>query len=363
MSNTKEMITPTNGDRQGVKPKEVIGGNRLLTQTVNSVNQAFRKWMPEMPNLQPSLSVSLIDFSNSRKKIEEMETQERKSNPQYMHDELIDAGASPKYIDFLFSRVDISRDIPVYWNRGHGARTNIYIPKDIKTKLSEDLQTRTQTAMALGIQLIEQMIMRSPVPSTVDNELWQEITSNNVDIFFERTVEEQKTGNPDFANLNLERFALAKKKIHTLLRDRTTKFIAHGAEVNIVFPEQDIETSDFSLGAFLNQGIIEYLARPIQAEFFKLMTGDTSSKIKQIVSQTETNSMQIAKALGIDISSLPNAFYGSDIPNRYLANRNAHIEAVKDRIKGYKQRQLLGMVFSYLFNSQEEIINPNLYPN
>ncbi len=360
MSTLKE----TGINREGVnsKPSEVLGGNKLLSQTVNSVNQAFKESMPIEFSSQANLSVGQINFDESRGKIEEMEARERASYPRHVYDGLIETGVSPQLVNSLFSHIDIAQDIPIYWNHRYGEKSTVYIPKDIKNNLSKDLQTKIRTSMILGIELIEQMVMRLPIPATLNNELWREIATNNLDTFLERVAEEQKLDNAYFADLNHNRLALVKERLHALLREQTTEFIANGAEVNIVFPGQDIGTSDFSLGSLLNQGIIESIAKPIQSKFVKLMIGK-ENQIKEIVSQTEKNSMQIIQALGIDIPNLLNEFRSYNIPNRYSNNRNTHIQGVKTKLAGYNDRQLVGMVFAYLFKDSKGIINPNLYPN
>ncbi len=306
-------------------------GEIAIQRTIDSVNVALRENLPSEFHPQLNLTQNQINFGKTPEEILVMDRKERLSKPQYIYDGLIESGMSTDEVSTLFANKETARLIPTYWHQPDNGSPIIYIPRNVKHNLSKDQQMRMETALYLGFQLVEDILKNLAIPSQLSGIPWQQIAQTNMEQFFEEITEPPKDQNSNYPNLNIKKFNSLRQEISDLLNNEATKFVAHGAEVHVVFPGQDLSTSDFSLGYLLNQGIITLISKGIQGRFTRHLLRTSGGRAYQTRPESEKKATNIIKILGIN--DLTTSFLYSIIPLRYLDYRkDKAVEALIDRI-------------------------------
>lgn len=351
--------------RKTITIPEFPMGEALIQRTLDSVNMALRENIP--PEFHPKLKLNptQINFSKTKDQILAMEIQERSTKPQHMHDGLIESGMPADLINKLFSYIEASYPVPVYCHQPKNQTPIVYVvPRETKHNLSKSEQVRLQTAIFLGYQLIEHTVKRLVIPTELPTMPWKEIIRDNMEQSFKWIVETSKEQDTDFPNFNIDKFNSFRRKMNDLLSIRNVRFIAHGAEVHVVFPGQDLATSDFSLGSLFNQGIITLIAKPIERRFVNLLLNKRSNSYQKRP-ELEASAYDIITSLSANTRLSKEDTFGSFVHSRIPIY---YLDYLKYLRKEKASSALVDKVFKALFNSyspepQQEPIDLSTYPH
>lgn len=295
--------------------------------TVNFVNLSLRHAIP--PEFYSRLRLTPKQFRFD-KTLEEMQVIETSGHspvppPLYMHDGLIEAGIPQKAADAISSSIDPDEPMPMYWDqKDANTPATIYVPKNIFDLSKVYKDGVGLTLLSLGYQTIEHAINSLAMPRPLYRTSWKELASGTVKAFFE-TVENDKNCYPDFS---IEKFNFLKQQINLLLKSETTKLIAKGAEVNVLFDGQDMATRDISFGSDLNQGVLTLAAKHAEQLFTKFLMKDENANSYQERPQQEEKAATILDDLGIDINdpkAIVKHFLASKIPLMYMERRQKRL--------------------------------------
>lgn len=339
-------------------------GEALVQRTIDSVNMALRENTP--PEFHPKLNLNptQINFSKTKDQILAMEIQARSAKPQYMHDGLIESGMPANLINRLFSSIEAFYPVPVYCHQPDIKTPVAYVvPRGAKHNLSKSEQVRLQTAIFLGYQLIEHTVTRLTIPKELPRIPWEAIIRDSMEESFKWIAEASQKPDTDYPNLNIGKFNSFRRKMNDLLSARDVKFVAHGAEVHVIFPGQDLATSDFNLGPFFNQGIVTLISKPIERRFVSLLLNKRSNSYQERP-ELESRAFDIITTLSANTrlskEDIFGAFAHSKIPTyclEYLKREKPLDEVLVDRIF----KSLFGINSSVL--QEESAIDLSTYPH
>ena len=299
---------PLKDFRMGTSYAEVPSGGLLLGKTLAGVNKVMEEAIHEFHS-QPTMSAEQIQFVDSPEDLMEKERQEKGPRVQFMYAGLLKTGVPPTELDALFSNLDQTSQL--YLDRSG----TVYLTKATRDNLSKDSKTRIHTATTLGFELIEQILERQPTPLSLSSLPWREIARNHMEIAYKAILEQSKQY-PDF---DREVFASFREAADKLLEHKKTRFAAKGARVYVIYPEKDIETSDFIFGSVFNSNIISIISKPIKERFMIFMAEQRTHDIPTDQEMTErTNRIlkTLAQETGLT-TDIKRAFLDSIIPPHY----------------------------------------------
>lgn len=298
---------------------EVPTGERLLGKTLTAVNTALQETIPFTFHPQLILVPERIEFSESIEKLIEKEEEERAPKSQYVYAGLSKAGVPSQVLDALFFYVKPSVLVPIYWSQSDNQKPTIYLTKDVKDDLSKNSQERLYVAALLGTRLIEETFLRLPTPLELTTIPWREIIRNNMDYVFDTILEQSKIQEECYHSFNRNTLDSFKEDVNRLLNDKSTRFVACGSEVHVLFPGQDIKTSDFIIGANFNSEIVSIVSMTIMKRFMKLMGLKPDRRIAtepERISRVKKILSTLTKETGLPVNTTQ-VFLDSLIPNYY----------------------------------------------
>ncbi|MBI4096523.1 MAG: hypothetical protein HY425_02270 [Candidatus Levybacteria bacterium] len=334
----------------------------FTSRVIHGVNNVFTENRSGIPKI--SIDPNRVNASLTLEEIVKKEKQRNDSKSSYLYHALIDSGVAEKLADALFSSIGESDSIPMYWAE---PTEPIFIPgKEIEAYAKEDLASEVTAGLLLGMKLLERNIQRLPAQVELERKDWIEIARNNMDVFFQNIVTGYRQGDPNFANLDQIKLNRHRKNIIGILDHEDTRFVAQGAEVHVVFPGQTLESSDFSFGSTLNQGVITKIAAPLEIAFARKLANMDNRMAKP---EHEKNAEQILKALlpgGMpEYTALAKLFLESKIPSLFMDCRKNRIQAIRSALKERSKEHMVGMIFAYLLHEDSEEttnLNVNVYP-
>lgn len=290
--------------RQPVEPK----GEVLAAETIEIAAEALGACYPSLMGKysnRASIDLAIAPF--------EQVQQERISNLPTQKSVLEESLLKSKIIKTPFVDQRGGETELMYWSTKPNDK--LYISKTIFDGLNSlNKRKRINSAINLGQLFIANTIKWLPIPRELQAEekkYWQEMSVKNLHKFTEEFKSKNMVDSEtlDRLQLNLELNAL---------KSPSAKFVAFGAEVRTVLPDQEIEHPAFSIGDVLNKGIVELLSNEAQLKFILLMRSRLSFTIDSLSSKRSASqelASETTKKLGIkDNNSLFEFYVASQLP-------------------------------------------------
>lgn len=312
--------------------REAPSGQRLLEKTLTIVNTALRESVPPKFHPQISLTPELIKFSGSPEKLREIEKEEKGPKSGFIYAGLQRAGVPSEVLDIqLFAATLADATVPTYWDKSG----TIHLADDVRDRLSGDAYPRAQMATFLGFKLVNDLLRRLPEPLELPPFPWREIVRNRMGANLDQMRQKSKK----YEGFKEEEFNAFIQNANSLLGEKKTRFIARGAEVQVLLPGQTTETADIKVGTKFDNELIALLSRPIKDRFIAIISMQTRN-----IRFTEPEVWTI-------IRRILEAMQGKDLPTD---TTTAYLDSL---IPAYYP-----LLTQNLYFKGQEIANPWVYP-